>query len=72
MPACLAREDLSWSIPLILVCHCVYIEGNFLFDLKHVASGRMEYKHGVKSIEIDLPKATLLDVPGNQEGAVPT
>ena len=31
----------------------------------------MDRKHGVKSIQIDLPKATVVDVPGNQEGAVP-
>ena len=31
----------------------------------------MDSKHGVKSIQIDLPKATVVDVPGKQEGAVP-
>jgi len=30
----------------------------------------MDGKHGVKSIEIDLPKATLVDVPANQQSAV--
>jgi hypothetical protein len=32
----------------------------------------MDRKHGVKSIQIDLPKATVVDVPGKQVSAVPT
>ena len=70
-PACLAREDLSQSILLTLVCPFVHVEGDFPFDLQHVA-GRMGRKHGVKSIQIDLTKATLVDVPSKQDGAVPT
>jgi hypothetical protein len=32
----------------------------------------MGSKHGIKSIQIDLPKATLIDVPSQQDGAFST
>src|SRR5262249_42470228 len=69
MSACLAREDLSQSILLILVCTFVHIKGNLPFALHHVTR-RLDRKHGVKSAQIDLAIATLVDVPGNQQSAV--
>jgi hypothetical protein len=65
------EKILSQSILLSLVCPFVHVESDFPFDLQHVA-GRMDRKHGVKSIQIDLTKATLVNVPSNQDGAVPT
>src|ERR1700730_8595047 len=71
MPACLAREDLGQSILLTLVCLFVHVEGDLPFDLQHV-SGRIGSQHRVKSIQIDLSEAALIDVPGNQNSAFPT
>src|SRR6516225_8596019 len=69
MPARLATEDLSQSIPLIWVCTFVHIKSNLPFALHHVTR-RLHRKHGVKFPQIDLPIATLVDVPGNQQSAV--
>jgi hypothetical protein len=59
---------LSQSILLTLVCPFIHVESDFPFDLQHVA-GRMSRKYGVKSIQIDLSEATVIDVPGNQNSA---
>src|ERR1700751_11760 len=70
MPARLAREDLSQSILLTLVCPFINVERDFPFNLQHVA-GRMSRKRSDKSIQIDLSEVTVIDVPGNHNSAVP-
>src|ERR1700747_1976622 len=56
MTACLAREDLSQSILLTLVCPFIHVESAFPFNLQHVA-GRMNRKYGLESIQICLLSA---------------
>src|SRR5215467_3322698 len=65
MPARLAREDLGQCILLSLVSPFIHVERDCPLNLQHVA-GRINRKHGVKSVQIDFSEVAVIDVPSNQ------
>jgi hypothetical protein len=63
MSASLPREYLDQGVLLDLVSAVVHIEGDLPFDLHHV-TGAVDREHSAQSIEVNVSKATLIDMPG--------